>query len=269
MKITGAKILHGLAHQEYEIVYQPQYDIRTMNIVGAEALLRWKQPGMNASPLQIIAACLQHGLMAKFGEVIVRRVCRQLATWQKTGPVVPIAINMNPIELSNDYPDMIQNALSDAGILPSLIEIELTEGSDFPDFDIALESMKRLSEMGITLTADDFGIGFSSLQNIARLPIGKIKIDQSFVRNAPYLRADKAVITAVIKLAHSLGRSVLGEGTETADEVALLRALGCNLFQGFYFSKPLPAADFYHLLIQNLTDTNDNNGNAHEKLAHC
>lgn len=263
MKLTASHILRGLAHQEYEMVYQPQYNITTMRIVGVEALLRWKQLDVTVSPQQVIDTCLEHGLIAKLGEVIMRRVCRQIATWQKSGYAIPVALNMNPIELTSDYPDIVIDAISDAGIPAELLEIEITEGADFPDFDTALNSMNRLAQMGITLTADDFGIGFSSLHNIARFPIQKIKIDRSFICNAPYLHADKAVVTSVIKLARSLKREVLAEGTETAEEVTLLRALGCELFQGHYFSYPLSPADFLKLL------DNDNNESPYEKLAHC
>lgn len=270
MEISSTQILHGLVHQHYSLVYQPQYDARTLRIVGAEALLRWDQPGVNASPVDIVSNCLKHGLIEKLGETIVHRVCAQIATWQRIGFVVPVAINMHPTELTSKYPGMVLAAISDAGIQPGLIEIEITEGSDFPDHAIALENMARLTEEGIGFIADDFGTGFSSLQNIARFPICKIKIDRSFVRNAPHSHKDRAIISAVIKLAQELQIAVLGEGAETTHEVAMLRSLGCHLFQGFYFAKPLPPDVFYSLLTSNTNKPNYIKGvTASEKLAHC
>jgi len=235
---------------EFHLVYQPQLDLVSGRISGAEALLRWHHPGHGPiAPAQFIPVAEETGLIHAIGEWVIDAACRQIRQWLDNGlPCVQVAVNLSPRQFSAALPKKVAGALIRHGIPGTALELEITESMLMHGVDSVLAMMHEISKAGVTITLDDFGTGYSSLAYLKRFPIDKLKIDQSFVRGIPDDPYDSAIAAAIIGMAKSLRLSVIGEGVETAAQLDFLRRAGCEEIQGYHFSHPLPVEEFAALL---------------------
>ena len=243
----------ALEHDEINVFYQPIVSLATGKIVGAEALARWNHPRIGMiHPPEFIPLAEETGLIIPLGERILRLVCQQAAAWRQAGlPPLRVAVNISARQFrQNDLPALLRTVLAETGIDGNLLEFELTESMVMHDVENAIAMLRELRQTGITLALDDFGTGYSSLAYLKRFPIDTLKIDRSFVRDIDREADDAAIAHAVIAMAHSLGLQVTAEGVENDEQLALLRQYGCNDFQGFLFSRPVPAEEFT-LFLQN------------------
>lgn len=244
---------HALAADEFVLHYQPQMDIRTGKMVGVEALVRWAHPDKGLiSPAVFIPVAEESGLIVPLGEWVLRTACRQRKLWQDAGlPHIRVAVNLSARQFREPHlAEMVTRALADAELDPHSdhLELELTESLLMKDMEASLVTLQALHEMGVCLSIDDFGTGYSSLSYLKRFPIHTLKIDQSFIRDIMTDPKDAAIAATIVALAHNLELNVIAEGVETAEQLALVRDMGCDQMQGYYFSKPLPAEELEKLL---------------------
>ena len=230
-----------------QLHFQPQIDLRDGRVCGAEALLRW--PG-GASPTEFIPLAEETGLIQPLGAWVIDRACAAIRDWQRAGLEVPvIAVNVSARQFQHDdLPEQVARALQRHGVDARRFEIELTESAVMDNPQRALDLLGRLAALGVRTALDDFGTGYSSLAHLKRLPIGSLKIDQSFVHDLTTDADDAAIARLVIALGHDLGQRVIAEGVESAAQLQFLRRHGCDAMQGFLFSAALPAAAFAELL---------------------
>jgi EAL domain-containing protein (putative c-di-GMP-specific phosphodiesterase class I) len=243
----------GLERGEFVLHYQPQINVMSGRIVGAEALVRWQHPQLGlVPPGKFIPVAEASGLIVPIGEWVLREACRQNRAWQEAGlPQISVAVNISSVQFRGGLlEESVRSILAETGISAEFLELELTEGIVMGSADETIEILLRLSAMGLKLSIDDFGTGYSSLSYLKRFPIDKLKIDQSFVRDIVTDPDDWAIATAVISLGHSLRLGVIAEGVEHAEQLEMLRRQGCDEVQGYHFSIPLPAAEFAELLRQ-------------------
>jgi len=242
---------YAIEQDQLELHYQPQVNIDDGQIVGAEALLRWTHPEFGAvSPAEFIPIAEESGQIISIGEWVLRTAARQLSRWLGDGlPPLTLAVNVSAAQFRHSGLErMVVNALDEAGLEHRHIELELTEAVAMSDPQEVAAIMDSLHARGIRMSIDDFGTGYSSLSYLKRFNISKLKIDQSFVRDVPHDSGDMAIVSTIINMARSLGIDTLAEGVETGEQLDFLRTQGCNQAQGYFFSKPLPAADFKALL---------------------
>ncbi len=240
------KLRHALERDEFMLYYQPIVLCDSGEVIGAEALLRWQQPQLGwVSPAKFIPVAEDTGLIGPLGAWVFRIACLQVRAWLDAGYVLPrVAVNLSTRQFrQKNLIEVISQAMSETGIGPQHIEIEITESLLMERADEAVVKLKELSGMGIRISIDDFGTGYSSLSYLKRFPIDKLKIDQSFVRDVDTDPDDAAIVIAIIAMAHSLNVKVVAEGVETAEQLAFLQRHGCDECQGYYFSRPLPALD--------------------------
>jgi PAS domain S-box-containing protein len=235
---------------ELMLHYQPQVELASGKIVGAEALLRWNHPERGLiAPGAFIAVAEESGLILPIGERVLRDACAQLRDWQQAGlPVVPVSVNLSAHQFSEEIVPTLERILRDFGVDPCLLELELTESASMADAGKTYELLARLKAMGIRLAIDDFGTGYSSLNYLKRFPVDKLKLDKSFVDDILIDPDDLAISRAVIAMAHGLRLTVVAEGVESAGQLELLASLGCDMVQGYYFSRPLAPEDFSRML---------------------
>ena len=237
----------AVARNELRLVYQPQYSLRTGELIGAEALLRWRSPQWgDVSPGEFVPLAEANGLIVAIGEWVLRMASRQLRQWQEAGlDGLTVAVNLTASQFAQpDLPATLEGITREAGIPTRCVELELTEAVALRDPEGARATMQALHEAGFLLSIDDFGTGYSSMSYLKRFPVDKLKIDQSFVRELAAREDDQAIVSAIVQMAHSLGMSTIAEGVETAEQLALLQARGCDEIQGYYYSRPLEAEAF-------------------------
>jgi diguanylate cyclase (GGDEF)-like protein/PAS domain S-box-containing protein len=232
----------ALGREELFLVYQPQMDIATGRITGLEALLRWQHPELGlVPPDKFIRIAENSGLIVPIGEWVLRTACRQARKWQDEGlPAVPVAVNVSAVQFRQEgFCELIQRVLHETGLAPQYLELELTESLLLSNADVTSSVLQELKALGLTLAIDDFGTGYSSLSYLKQFPVGKLKIDRSFVREVAVNPDDAAITTAIISMAKSLHLKVIAEGVEDEAQMSFLRAHHCDEIQGYYFSKPL------------------------------
>lgn len=230
----------ALERGEFTVHYQPQVDLDNGEIIGVEALTRWAHPQLgNISPAEFIPAAEATGLIIELGRWVLETACREVATWPRP---VRLSINVSPMQFEHgDIVSDIVRALEVSGLPAERLDIEITESLLVAEVTHVGEKLQLLRRRGVGVALDDFGTGYSSLSYLGRLPVDKIKIDQSFVRGLPEDVHATAIVRAVLMLAESLGKSVVAEGIETQDQAWLLRLAGCRLGQGYFFGRPVPA----------------------------
>ncbi|MFO0752789.1 MAG: EAL domain-containing protein, partial [Thermodesulfovibrionales bacterium] len=241
---------------ELVVYYQPQVETATCRIVSAEALVRWQHPDLGLlNPLQFIPIAEETGLIMSLDEWVLRTACAQLREWQEEGcPAIGITVNLSARQFHmTGLAELLFRILRETGLDPSCLWLEITEGIAMKDVGYTLQTLAKLTAGGIRFSLDDFGTGYSSLSYLKRLPVRKVKIDKSFVTHLAESKDDRAIITAVITLAHSLHMEVIAEGVETGDQMDILRAAGCDEIQGFLFGKPVPAEEFRKLLLSGVS----------------
>ncbi len=241
----------ALDENQFVLYYQPKVDLESGHITGAEALIRWQHPTRGlVGPYHFIQVAEERGLIVALGDWVMQEACRQNINWQEQGMVsIPIAINLPAVHFqkSSLLAD-VERTLYTHALPANCLELELTESSIMQNAAITIATMDRLKNVGVVLALDDFGTGYSSLSQLKGLPLDNLKLDQSFVRGLPDDRDDLAICTAVIAMGRALGLKVIAEGVETTEQLAVLRALGCDVGQGYLFARPMPAAQFFEFM---------------------
>ncbi|MGA2429024.1 MAG: EAL domain-containing protein [Candidatus Acidiferrum sp.] len=240
----------AIERQEFVLHYQPQINIGSGAIVGAEALIRWNHPELGlVMPGKFISIAEERGLIVPIGNWVIEEATRQAGVWQNAGISIPIAVNVSAVQFrQKDFVEQLANSVRKHGITPSRIELELTEGIIMRDAETTIKILERLHEIGFQLSIDDFGTGFSSLNYLRRFPIDKIKIDRSFVSDVTQSESAASIVTAVISLAQSLKLKVIAEGVQTKEQLEILRVQRCDDAQGFLFSPALVSGEFEKLV---------------------
>lgn len=249
--ILESRLREAVENDEFELVYQPKYCIDAKQLVGVEALLRWKQPEMGlVSPAKFIPVAEDSGLIVEIGQWVLEEVCRQIKLWQDKGlPLIRVSVNFSPRQFaSRDIEKRIFGALDVEGVPGQCLEVEITESLLAQDTDYTLQSLNALKRRGIDISVDDFGTGYSSLSYLKRFPIDRLKIDQSFVRDLERDADDRAIASAVITMGHSLGIQVLAEGVENGQQLTILNDMQCDEVQGYYLGRPMIADDITQTL---------------------
>lgn len=237
--------------EQFYLVYQPQIDIQNQNqnqnkIIGAEVLIRWEHATRGLIPPNVfIPLAEEAGLIYKIDEWVLEQACRQSAYWQKQGLHIKLAVNISADHFNQPaFIPKISRLISNFGINPSLLELEITETAVMLEIAKALEHMNELKSMGLSLALDDFGTGYSSLGYLRQFPVDKLKIEASFIKEIVNNKSDSALTKAIIHLGHDLGLKVLAEAVEHKAQLELLKSFGCDMVQGYYFSKPLLSKAF-------------------------
>jgi diguanylate cyclase (GGDEF)-like protein/PAS domain S-box-containing protein len=241
----------GLERGEFFIEYQPQVDIRNFQMLGMEALARWQHPVLGLLyPAEFIQLAEDSGLIIAIGDWVMRAACQQNRTWQDAGlEPMRLSVNFSARQFQQSkFVSTVAEILNETRLEPEWLELELTEGSIMKDPEEAIEKLLELRMMGIKIAIDDFGTGYSSLSYLKRFPIDTLKIDKSFVRDVCTDPDDASIVRAIITLGHALDLTVVAEGVETQDQLDYLNSLGCDVVQGFLFSKALSTRDFGELL---------------------
>ncbi|MBZ0157635.1 MAG: EAL domain-containing protein [Alphaproteobacteria bacterium] len=247
------RLRQTVEHGELVVHYQPQVSIKTRKMVGAEALVRWRHPEHGLlNPLQFIPVAEEAGIIVSIDQWVLRTACAQLKKWLKAGyPPLYITTNLSARQFQQpNLADTVMCILDETGLPPQSLGIEITETLAMQDTELTARNLKELSAWGVRFSIDDFGTGYSSLSYLKKLPLHKLKIDKSFIMDLTEDPDYQSIVTAVIAMAHSLKLEVTAEGVETEEQVAFLKANGCDEIQGYFFSKPVPADEFGQILSQ-------------------
>src|SRR5712692_1588626 len=243
----------ALAHRELVLFYQPVAHMKTKNIVGVEALIRWKHPEMGmVSPAHFISVAESSGLIIPIGDWVLRTACKQAKLWQKKiDSELTVAVNLSARQFQQpNLTEEIAEALEETGLEPKYLELEITESNAMQNADNTIYTLRELKALGVRIAMDDFGTGYSSLNYLKKFPIDTLKLDQSFVRDITTDPSDAAIATAVIAMAHSLDLKVIGEGVEKEEQFAWLLKQNCDYIQGYLFSPPQSVENLEAYLIE-------------------
>jgi EAL domain-containing protein (putative c-di-GMP-specific phosphodiesterase class I) len=244
---TEHSLHRALERRELRIHYQPVVELDGVTTVGVEALVRWDHPDQGlVSPYRFIPVAEESGLIIPIGAWVLEQACHQLRDWHhqgRTGPQGSVEVNVSARQIDDPrIVDTVERILDTTGLPAECLTLEITESALMEDASSALGILLALKELGVLLAIDDFGTGYSSLGYLQRFPLDILKIDQSFVETLGVDSRGDTIVAAVINLAHALGLQVVAEGVETTQQLEILRSLGCDLAQGFLFSRPVPAA---------------------------
>jgi EAL domain-containing protein (putative c-di-GMP-specific phosphodiesterase class I) len=248
-----ADLRRAIENGELRLHYQPQIDLSTNQILGAEALIRWQHPKLGLlSPAKFIPMAEETDLIFPLGEWCLTEACRQLISWKQTGLIgLRVSVNVSPNQFhQKNFVETVAQALAETGIDPQTLQLEITETSLIRSADHVVTRLRELKEMGLLVAIDDFGVGYSSLGYLKQLPIDMLKIDRSFVSEVSSDPDDAALVMAIITLAHNLRLKVLAEGVENEDQLRFLRLLRCDEGQGYLFGKAAPSDVFRAKTIQ-------------------
>ncbi len=246
-----SELRDGLEHGQLALHYQPQVCLQTGQVIGCEALLRWIRPdGRSIPPDEFLPVAERSGLVAPIGDWAIREACRQSVAWREAGlQNLRIGINLSPVQFQvGDVETLLRSTLQDTGARPEDIGLELTESALLHDGQRVSDTLRQMQTLGVEISLDDFGTGFSSLGRLRELPIDVLKIDRSFIRDVTDSGESASLVRSIVNLAHGLKIRVLAEGVETDGQLSMLLSAGCDRIQGFLFSRPLPAAEFEALV---------------------
>ncbi|TGG93236.1 EAL domain-containing protein [Natronospirillum operosum] len=251
--VLRSEIFDAIQEGQFLLHYQPQMSCRTQQILGVEALARWRHPKRGLlAPQDFIQIAEDSGHIVALGEWVLRTACNQLREWVRLG-LNPgsVAVNVSATQLSREsFTDSVHQALEDSGLRPDLLELELTESIMFSDASVTLDKLNALKKLGVRLSIDDFGTGYSSLSYLKKLPIDRLKIDKSFISGLPDDQHDSAIVRTIIAMARNLNLEVVAEGVETLPQLNFLSRHFCDQAQGYYFSPPIAAEGIYALLLE-------------------
>jgi diguanylate cyclase (GGDEF)-like protein/PAS domain S-box-containing protein len=242
---------HAVERSEFDVFYQAKVSIHTGEIRGVEALLRWHNPTLgHVSPAQFIPITEETGMIIPIGRWVIRKACEQVRNWNGQAlPPVCISVNLSPRQFSDpELVPFIKRTLTETGIDPSRLELEITESMVMHNQERSLQKLNEIKALGIRIAIDDFGTGYSSLSQLKKFPVDTLKVDRSFIREIETDEEDRAITTAIITMGKTLGLTIVAEGVETAEQQTFLSNNDCDEIQGYYFSKPIPCADFERLL---------------------
>ena len=236
----------ALKQKQFELYYQPQVDIETGELKGAEALIRWMHPELGfISPAEFIPVAEETGFIHDLGKWILRDALSQLAEWQKFVPDLSIAVNISARQITDEFPEGLEKLISEFNVKKNTLELEITESLLMENIDFVQPLLNDVRDKDVSFAIDDFGTGYSSLSYLRYLPINKLKIDRAFVKNLEHNQDDIAMVRAIISMGKNLGISVLAEGIENQAQLAILKEQGCDAYQGYLFSRPLEKNQFY------------------------
>jgi EAL domain-containing protein (putative c-di-GMP-specific phosphodiesterase class I) len=245
----------AIERNELQLHYQPQVDLSSGHITGAEALLRWNSAELGSvPPARFIPVAEDSGLIIPIGEWVLREACKQAEAWRQQGlPPLTVAVNMSPLQFKRSDPVALVRQILEETCLPAwCLELEITESLLIHDMDAVLGTLQDLTTLGVRIAIDDFGTGYSSFSYLKRFPIDKLKVDQSFVRDIVTDADDAAIVRVIIELGRILKMKTIAEGVETSQQLAFLTQQGCGHVQGYLFGKPMPAGEFAaHLREEN------------------
>jgi diguanylate cyclase (GGDEF)-like protein/PAS domain S-box-containing protein len=251
------QLRRALERQQFEVYYQPQISLQTGKIIGAEALVRWNHPEYGVvSPAKFIPLAEETGIILQIGEWVLTQAAMRAKEWiHPNSALQRIAVNVSGIQImQSNFADTVYGVLIETDCVPSMLELEITESTVMQNTEHVISTFDRIKSLGVRLAIDDFGTGYSSLSNLKRLPLDKLKIDRSFVRDLPDDLDDAAIASAIYAMANSLGFSVIAEGVETLEQEQFLKEMGCSEAQGYLYSKPITAAAFSTLIQQNIEE---------------
>ncbi|HVN26043.1 MAG TPA: EAL domain-containing protein [Candidatus Paceibacterota bacterium] len=239
------ELRQAIAGNELELHYQPIVDVHTRKNIGMEALLRWRHPtrGLLAAG-EFIPVAEHHGVMRRLGEEVLRTVLAQQSVWRRQGAQPPfrVAVNLSPREFTDDrFVDRVKRLLAEYDVPPQLLEFEIVESLAMENVALARDRFKALRKLGITISIDDFGMGYSSLSYLKDLPVDNLKIDQSFIKRSMTNEQDRAIVKTIVSLGHSLHLNVIAEGVESEAQFGFLRDVGCDWVQGYHIARPMPS----------------------------
>ncbi|TNC99779.1 MAG: diguanylate cyclase/phosphodiesterase with PAS/PAC sensor(s) [Gallionellaceae bacterium] len=240
--------------KEFSLFFQPQMDMTSGKICGAEALIRWDHPEKGRiSPAEFIPVAEETGQIIAIGEWVLRTACGKIAEWRQQGiRPFPVAVNLSLRQLLQpDFAQLVAAMLERYGLLPNELELEFTESILLSEASIALDFMTSMRKLGVRLSIDDFGTGYSSLSYLKKMPVHKLKIDQSFIRDIHADQNDEAIVRSIIALARHFNLSVIAEGIETREQLDFLKRLGCDEMQGYFYAPPLPENEFLRFVRDN------------------
>lgn len=243
----------AIVRREFLLQYQPKLDLATNRIVSVEALVRWQHPQRGIiPPVEFIGLAEETGMIMELGALVIEEACLQFKRWQTAGIVLEsIAVNLSPVQFRrNDLVEHIAEILANTSVSPECLELEITEGVVMHNEEKSIQTMKNLKSLGISLSMDDFGVGYSSLSHLTRFPIDRLKIDQSFITDLPQNVEKAAVVRAIVAMAHSLNLVTVAEGVETAEQERFMRTVGCDQFQGYFLSRPVAAIEIEALITK-------------------
>ena len=250
----NSSLREALTEQQFVLHYQPVVDLSTQQMIGAEALIRWRHPTLGViPPAEFIAAAEKSGLIVRIGEWVIQEGCRQMVAWQAAGiaPLV-LAVNLSPVQFKRgNIEAVISDALAQSGLAASCLELEITETALIDDAEKFIATLHGLKSLGVSISIDDFGTGYSNLSYLQRFDVDKLKIDQSFIYRLNNGPQELAIVTAIIQMAKGLNLSTTAEGIENDDTRRQLAAIGCNYGQGYYISRPCAAAEFEQFVRAN------------------
>lgn len=245
-------IYQAVHNDEFTLAYQPQFDLATRRMVGAEALMRWKRGGDWVSPAEFIPLLEETGLIIPVGERILRRACEANRNWQLQGlPEIRMAVNLSAIQFRQpDLAGKVRHILDETGLDSRHLALEITENIAMYNGPEVISMLNELKMLGVELALDDFGTGYSSLAYLKHFPVGKLKIDQSFVRDIVADKSNEAIVKAILAIADSLGLTVIAEGVENLEQATLLEACGCAEVQGYFFCPPVSEKELEGMLVK-------------------
>jgi diguanylate cyclase (GGDEF)-like protein len=237
----------AIENNEFELYYQPKVACQSGEILGAEALIRWNHPTKGlVSPFYFIPLAEENGLIRYIGQWTLEQACKQNQTWQNLGlPPIKVSVNLSPKQFhQQDLVKLVQETIDKTGLNPIYLDLEIVESAAMSDIDETIATVNQFREMGISVSIDDYGTGFSTLSYLKKFPVNVLKIDREFIKNLATDTGDQAIVASTVLLAHKLGLTVVAEGVEDDQQLALLRQTACDEIQGYYFSPPVPASKF-------------------------
>jgi diguanylate cyclase (GGDEF)-like protein/PAS domain S-box-containing protein len=249
--LMESNLRRAVKQQEFVLHYQPLISLQSGLVVGVEALIRWHHADLGMiMPDRFISIAEETGLINQVGDWVLGEACRQAQRWIDAGiPLAVMAVNVSPVQFRQyGFVDAVAGALAASGLEAGVLELEVTEGTVMHDADATLGTLSALDRMGVALSVDDFGTGYSSLAYLKRFPVNKLKIDRSFIRDLETDLDDQAIASTIVSMGRNLRMTVLAEGVETFEQLTLLRNMDCDMAQGYYFSRPLPADEITDLL---------------------
>lgn len=249
------ELRRAIQENEFEVHYQPQVNLHTGKLEGAEALIRWVHPTAGlVSPIEFIPIAEETGLIKDIGDWVLEQACNTFQKWNlEAGLDLTVAVNVSAVQLNDEFVSRVHEIIKDSGFSSDHLELEITESMLMDNVKENIRILENISQQGVRFAMDDFGTGYSSLSYLRQFPINKLKIDRSFVNDITDDSDDEAIIRAIIAMGQTLKLQVIAEGVENQQQLSLLQSMGCDSYQGYYFSKPLTVADFYKKYIQSAT----------------